>query len=64
MNLRHFVSASAVVLVGWLAVTFVYHMPSQRYPKQGRQAAPTAAKDGLPPESRPTAEPFPASASR
>jgi hypothetical protein len=33
MQLRHFVSASAVVLTGWLAVTFVYEVPSQRYPK-------------------------------
>lgn len=33
MQLRHFVSGSAVILVGWLAVTFVYEVPSQRYPK-------------------------------
>ena len=33
MQLRYFVSASAVVLAGWLAVTFVYEVPSQRYPK-------------------------------
>jgi hypothetical protein len=33
MQLRHFVSVSAVVLAAWLAVTFVYEVPSQRYPK-------------------------------
>jgi len=33
MQLRHFVSGSAVVLAAWLAVTFVYKVPSQRYPK-------------------------------
>ena len=33
MQLRQFVSVSAVVLAAWLAVTFVYEVPSQRYPK-------------------------------
>jgi len=33
MKLLHFVSGSAVVLAVWLAVTFVYHVPAQRYLK-------------------------------
>ncbi|MEI6178524.1 MAG: hypothetical protein WCS43_16655 [Verrucomicrobiota bacterium] len=33
MKLLHFVSGSAVVLAAWLAVTFVYHVPAQRYLK-------------------------------
>ena len=33
MKLHHFVSGSAVILAGWLALTFVYDMPSQRYPR-------------------------------
>lgn len=33
MKLRHFVSGSSVILAGWLAVTFVYHVPAQRYQK-------------------------------
>jgi hypothetical protein len=33
MKLRHFVSGSSAILAGWLAVTFVYHVPAQRYLK-------------------------------
>ncbi|MDP3849874.1 MAG: hypothetical protein Q8Q59_05165 [Luteolibacter sp.] len=46
MKLRQFVSASAAVLLVWLAVTFVHQVPAQRYPKldkyptTGRRAAP------------------------
>ena len=39
MQLRHFVSGSAVILGGWLAVTFVYKVPSQRYPKLDKYPA-------------------------
>jgi len=41
MKLRHFVSGSAVILAGWLALTFVYHMPAQRYLNINK--SPTAA---------------------
>jgi hypothetical protein len=33
MQLRHFVSGSSVILTGWLAITFVHQVPTQRYPK-------------------------------
>ena len=33
MRLHHFVSASAFILCGWLAVTFVTEVPVKRYPK-------------------------------
>lgn len=33
MKLRYFVSGSSAILAGWLAVTFVYHVPAQRYLK-------------------------------
>ena len=33
MKLLHFVSGSSCVLAVWLAVTFVYHVPAQRYLK-------------------------------
>jgi hypothetical protein len=33
MRLRQFVSVSAVILCGWLAVTFVTEVPVKRYPK-------------------------------
>ena len=33
MKLNHFVSGSSVILAGWLLVTFVRDVPSQRYPK-------------------------------
>lgn len=42
MQLRHFVCGSAVILVGWLAVTFVYKVPSQRYPKLDKYPATTS----------------------
>ncbi len=64
MNLRHFVSASAVVLVGWLAVTFVYHMPSQRYPRQDKLPKATAAGESATPEASREAGVFPVSVSR
>jgi hypothetical protein len=33
MKLLHFVSGSSVILAGWLAMTFIYHVPAQRYLK-------------------------------
>lgn len=41
MKLSHFVSGSAVVLAGWLAVTFFYEVPVQRYPKLDKYPATT-----------------------
>jgi hypothetical protein len=35
MKLSYFVSGSSLLLLGWLAVTFVSHVPSQRYQKPG-----------------------------
>ena len=49
MQLRQFVSGSAVILAGWLAVTFVYEVPSQRYPKLDKYPATS----GLPEKSAP-----------
>jgi hypothetical protein len=33
MKLSYFVSGSSLLLLGWLAVTFVTRVPSQRYQK-------------------------------
>jgi len=33
MQLRHFVTCSAVILCAWLALTFVTEVPTQSYPK-------------------------------
>lgn len=33
MKLRNFVSASSVLLAGWLLVTFLHEVPAQNYPK-------------------------------
>ncbi len=52
MQLRHFVSGSSVILFGWLAVTFIHQVPSQRYPKLDRYPTTTMRK--------PTATPAPA----
>ena len=41
MQLRPFVCGSSVILAGWLALTFVVHVPASHYQKPG--AAPTAA---------------------
>jgi len=45
MKLRHFVSGSSVILAGWLAVTFVYHLPAQRYLKSEKDLAVSPAKE-------------------
>jgi hypothetical protein len=44
MQLRHFVSGSSVILVGWLAVTFFHQVPSQRYPKLDKYPATSMTK--------------------
>jgi hypothetical protein len=41
MKLHHFVSGSSVILAGWLAITFVCHVPAQRYQKH--ETFPTTA---------------------
>lgn len=33
MRLRHFVCLSALILCGWLALTFFTEVPVKRYPK-------------------------------
>jgi len=64
MKLHHFVCGSSVILAGWLALTFVVHVPVQRYQKH--EAVPTAAVPRHPTlaiAATPTAD-FPVSASR
>ena len=58
MQLRHFVSGSAILLTGWLAVTFFHQVPSQRYPKLQKlpSTASAEATDSLAvPQVEPTA---------
>jgi hypothetical protein len=43
MQLRHFVSGSAVILAGWLAVTFIHEVPTQRYPRLDKDPAVSIA---------------------
>lgn len=43
MNLRAFVSGSAVILVGWLALSFFHRPKSQHYPSS---SVSTASSDG------------------
>ncbi|MBC8127684.1 MAG: hypothetical protein H8M99_11150 [Gloeobacteraceae cyanobacterium ES-bin-144] len=45
MQLRHFISGSSIILLGWLAVTFAYRMPAQRYQKQDAAKASPEAKE-------------------
>ena len=42
MNTRRFVSGSSLILAGWLAATFFYETPSQRYPKLDKSPATAA----------------------
>lgn len=35
MKLTYFISGSSILLLGWLAMTFVRHVPSPRYQKSG-----------------------------
>ena len=44
MKLLHFVSAASVILAGWLAVTFVYHVPAQRYLKLEKYSTVSASE--------------------
>jgi len=63
MKLHHFVCGSSVILAGWLALTFVVHVPVQRYQKP--EAPPVASLPRHPAmvAATPTAD-FPVSASR
>jgi len=45
MKLLHFVSGSSFILAGWLAVTFVYHLPAQRYLKLDKYPTVSESKD-------------------
>ena len=45
MKLRYFVSGSSVILAGWLAVTFVVHVPAQRYLKPGKYPVTAVSKN-------------------
>ena len=45
MKLLHFVSGSSVVLAAWLAVTFVYHVPAQRYLKLDKYSSVSDSRD-------------------
>jgi hypothetical protein len=36
MKMHHFVSGSAVVIAGWLMVTFLHDVSPQQYPQQRR----------------------------
>jgi hypothetical protein len=40
MNIRHFVSASSLVLAGWLLMTFLREVPTDPYPALGRGSVP------------------------
>lgn len=49
MQLRYFVTGSAVILIAWLAVTFVHQVPSQRYLKHEKfQSAARPAAEAAP----------------
>ncbi len=39
MNLRYFISISALILAAWLGFTFVNEVPTQPYPKLDKYAA-------------------------
>ncbi|MCX6868513.1 MAG: hypothetical protein NTV46_20360 [Verrucomicrobia bacterium] len=45
MKLRFFVSGSSVILVGWLAVTFMVHVPAQRYLRPGKYPVSAVPKN-------------------
>jgi hypothetical protein len=44
MQLRHFVSGSSVILIGWLAVTFIHQVPAQAYPKLNKYPTTTMSR--------------------
>jgi hypothetical protein len=60
MKLSHFVSGTAVVLAGWLAVTFFHVMPSQRYPKLQKYPATTFAPQPAKPVAAAAVQEIPA----
>ena len=45
MKLLHFVSGSSIILAAWLAVTFVYHLPAQRYLKLDKSPTVSQSND-------------------
>jgi len=45
MKLRFFVSGSSAILAVWLAVTFVVHVPAQRYIKPGKYPVSAVLKN-------------------
>ena len=55
MKVSSFVSGSALVLAGWLGLTFVHEVSPQQYPSQRRGAA-SARQDAVPAgQANPTA---------
>lgn len=52
MKLPHFVSGSAILLVGWLSVTFFRDVPPQRYQKLDK--FPATASSAAPATHAPT----------
>lgn len=48
MKMHHFVSGSAVILAGWLMVTFFHDVSPQQYPQQRRGAPAHAAANREP----------------
>jgi len=44
MKIGHFVSGASVILAAWLAVTFVYHVPAQRYLKPEKDMTAEGAR--------------------
>jgi hypothetical protein len=56
MKLRLFVSSSAVVLVAWLAITFVHDVPTQSYPKLDKYRRSTGVGELPERSSAPDAE--------
>lgn len=41
MSIRNFVSGSSVALAGWLGITFLNDVPSQRYPRLDKMSSRT-----------------------
>ncbi len=44
MKVRHFVSASSIILAAWLLTTFLWEVPADRYPALGRGSVPVTAR--------------------
>ena len=44
MNVRLFVSFTALLLLGWLAVTWMRHEPYRNYPAMGKGGVPVSAR--------------------